>query len=81
MQALRRVHTVHDVSINIVAPQMSIVRWRLHLNRHAVQQNHSTLKIYYYRNKKQPSFFSVYLKAGTDHRTCSVAQLPQQPRT
>ncbi len=51
----RRVHTIHDMSINmsidIVAPQMSIVRRCLHLNRHVVQQNHSTLKIYHYRNK------------------------------
>ncbi len=29
---LRRVQTVHDMSIDIVAPQMSIIRWRLHLN-------------------------------------------------
>ncbi len=41
----------YDMSINIVAPQMSIVRRHLHLNRHVVQQNHSTLKIYHYRNK------------------------------
>ncbi len=71
MFLLRSVHTVHDMSIDmsvdIVAPQMSIIRRRLHLNRHVVQQNHSTLKIYYYRNKKQPSFFSVY---PTQRRPC-----------
>ncbi len=49
-----------DMSIDIVALQMSIVGRHLHLNRHVVQQNYSTLKIYYYRNKKQTSFFSVY---------------------
>ncbi len=49
-----------DMSIDIVARQMSIVRWRLHLIRHVVQQILSTLKIYHYRNKKQPIFFSAY---------------------
>ncbi len=59
-----RVHTIHnmsiDMSIDIVAPQMSIVRRHLHLNRHVVKQNHSTLIIYHHRNKKQPIFFSIY---------------------
>ncbi len=71
---LRRVHTIHnmliDMSIDIVAPQMSIVRRCLHLNRHVVKQNHSTLKIYHYRNKKQSGFFKVYTTLNVHTAVC-----------
>ncbi len=71
---LRRVHTIHnmsiDMSIDIVAPQISIVRRCLHLNRHVVKQNHSTVKIYHYRNKKQPGFFSVYPTLNVHTAVC-----------
>ncbi len=66
---LRHVHTIHDMSIDIVTPQMLIVRRRLNLNRHVIKENHSTLKIYHYLNKKQPSFFSVY---PTPRRRCQL---------
>ncbi len=62
-----------DMSIDIVAPQMSIVRWCLHLNRHVVKQNHSTLKIYHYRNKKQSGFFSVYPTLNIHTAVCRSA--------
>ncbi len=59
------------MSINIVAP---IVRQHLHLNRHVVQQNHSTLKIYYYRNKNQPSFSNSTPSMSADIRPyCSLS--------
>ncbi len=59
-----------DMSIDIVAPQMSIIRRCLHLNRHAIKQNHYTLKIYHYRNKEQPGFFSVYPTVNVHTAVC-----------
>ncbi len=59
-----------DMSIDIVAPQMSIVKRCLHLNRHVVEQNNSTLKIYHYQNKNQPGFFNVYPTLNVHTAVC-----------